>query len=127
MWAVGDSIKSGSDGVSVYSAARRTLERQHVDGRAVPRIGKGSNSLAAIAARSANDVWAVGYYDDITGAIPLRRTLVEHWNGTAWSVVASPNPGTGDNWLRSVVAPAGTTQVFAVRDLGGGDAVGTLR
>jgi hypothetical protein len=30
-------------------------------------------------------------------------TLVEHWNGTSWSVVKSPSPGVGDD-LRGVTA-----------------------
>jgi hypothetical protein len=122
VWAVGDSIKSTTDGVSAYSPLI-----EHWNGTSwtivpSPKIGKGSNSLAAVAARSANDVWAVGFYDDITGDIPIRRTLIEHWNGTAWTIFPSPNLGTGDNWLTSVVAPAGTTQVFA----SGTSAAGTL-
>jgi hypothetical protein len=122
VWAVGDAIKTPGDGVSVY----RTLI-EHWTGSSwtvvpSPNIGAGNNSLQAIKARSASDIWAVGYYDDITGSIPLRRTFTVHWNGTAWSVVGSANPGTGDNWLRSVVAPAGTTQAFA----SGTSAAGTL-
>ncbi|MDQ1520822.1 MAG: hypothetical protein QOI55_1895 [Actinomycetota bacterium] len=113
VWAVGDSVKDPFDGASVY----RTLI-EHWNGTSwtvvpSPNIGAGNNSLAAIAARAANDIWAVGYFDDITGSIPIRHTFIQHWNGTAWSVVASPNAGTGDNWLTSVVAPAGTTQAFA--------------
>ena len=122
VWAVGDSLRSGTDGVSV---SRTLIERWNGTAWSVvpsPNVGSGNNSLAAIAARAANDIWAVGFYDDVTGSIPLRRTLVEHWNGSTWSVVPSANPGTGDNWLRSVVAPAGTTQVFA----SGTSAAGTL-
>jgi hypothetical protein len=122
VWAVGDSVKDPNDGASVY----RTLI-EHWNGTAwtvipSPNRGLGNNSLAAVAIRSANDVWAVGYFDDLTGSIQIRRTLIEHWNGTAWSVVASPNAGTGDNWLTAVVAPAGTSQVFA----SGVSASGTL-
>ena len=43
---------------------------------------------------SANDVWAVGS--------SFTQTLVEHWNGTAWSVVASSNQGTRNNYLNGV-------------------------
>ena len=31
------------------------------------------------------------------------RTLIESWNGTAWSLASSPNNGTGDNVLDGVV------------------------
>ncbi|MFL5732997.1 MAG: hypothetical protein ACJ78Q_07320 [Chloroflexia bacterium] len=48
--------------------------------------------LYGVTAVSANDVWAVGYvFQDI-----LRRTitLTLHWDGTSWSLVTSPNPGS---------------------------------
>src|SRR5438876_2306731 len=32
----------------------------------------------------ANDIWALGFGN-------VNGTLIEHWNGTAWSVVPSPN------------------------------------
>ena len=42
------------------------------------------------------------------------QTLVEHWNGSAWSVVPSPNaPGTRSNSLVSVSAVA-ANDVWAV-------------
>jgi hypothetical protein len=47
-----------------------------------------SSSLHAVAARSATDVWAVGYASG--------NTLIEHWNGTKWSVVTSPSSGELD-------------------------------
>jgi hypothetical protein len=49
------------------------------------------NQLYATTAVSASDVWAVGYGYN---AAAVQSTLVEHWNGTAWSIVPSPNPGT---------------------------------
>ena len=48
----------------------------------------GNNLLNAVASVSAGDVWAVGSADDARGnSQPLR----EHWNGSAWTVVAGPN------------------------------------
>ena len=38
------------------------------------------NDLLGVAAVSAGDVWAVGFSGQ------EKRVLVEHWNGTAWSV-----------------------------------------
>jgi hypothetical protein len=49
---------------------------------------------------SACDAWAVG--DDISGT--RRQTLTEHWNGSSWAVVPSPDPGSVDNVLASVRA-----------------------
>src|SRR6185503_297425 len=78
-----------------------------------PNVGAGNNVLTGIAAHAANDVWAVGYDDDHSGTIPVRKTVWMHWDGTRWSVVASPNTGNSDNTLLGVIAPAGTTDVWA--------------
>jgi hypothetical protein len=61
-----------------------------------------SADLAGVAAVSANDVWAVGGYFDETAQV--LRTLVEHWDGAAWEVVASPNVPPSDNRLNAVAA-----------------------
>ena len=68
-------------------------------------------SLNGVAAISANDVWAVGYRIDLLGGQPL--TLFEHWNGTTWSIVKSPSPGTSSNFL-SGIAAVSTSDVWAV-------------
>jgi hypothetical protein len=61
-----------------------------------------SANLAGVAAVSASDVWAVGGYFDETARV--LRTLVEHWDGSAWSVVASPNVPPSDNRLNAMTA-----------------------
>src|SRR5581483_9325691 len=54
----------------------------------------------------------VGYFDTSSGGAP-NRTLVEHWDGTHWSVVPSPNRSSIRNVLNGVaVAAAGS--VWAV-------------
>jgi hypothetical protein len=50
-----------------------------------PNVGPSASVLVAVAAVASNDVWAAGHYG-FSGAL----TLVEHWDGTAWSVVPSP-------------------------------------
>jgi hypothetical protein len=59
------------------------------------------NTLYGVTAVSANDVWAVGFDANSVG---IAQTLIEHWNGSSWSVVTSPNTGSGDNELFSVAA-----------------------
>ena len=55
-----------------------------------PTSGTGSWYLESVAASSATDAWAVG--QDVVS--PRQKlSLYEHWNGTAWSVVAGPNEG----------------------------------
>src|SRR5205814_3929816 len=63
----------------------------------------------AVAAISANDVWAVG----TRPGSPYFRTLVEHWNGTTWSVAPSPNADGGDNRLLGINAVS-VSDVWAV-------------
>ena len=63
-----------------------------------------ANSLSSVAAATDNDVWAVGWaYNQSLGAY---RTLTEHWNGTRWSLVRSPNATSGYNLLNGVAAVA---------------------
>jgi len=53
----------------------------------------GNTYLEAVAASSQRNAWAVGY--DRAGGpscSPECQTVTEHWNGTQWSVVPSPNP-----------------------------------
>ena len=44
----------------------------------------------SVAASSASDAWAVG---EQSSGTKIHDSLFEHWNGTAWSVVAGPNEG----------------------------------
>jgi hypothetical protein len=55
--------------------------------------------LAAVTALAAGDVWAVGQTFD---ALDNGHTLIEHWDGTQWHVV--PSPDAGDSFLFAVAA-----------------------
>src|SRR5439155_3779084 len=78
-----------------------------------PNAGTSSNFLQAVAAVSANDVWAVGSYFAMPGSTVPARTLTEHWNGTSWSIVKSPNVGTNRNFLYGASAVS-SSDVWAV-------------
>jgi hypothetical protein len=87
VWAVG--LQAG--GACQY----RTLT-EHWDGSAwtvvaSPSVRTVNSTLAAVSGTSASDVWAVGE----TGCPSVQngRTLALHWNGSAWSIVKTPNPG----------------------------------
>lgn len=68
-----------------------------------------SNPLYAVSAFSPNDIWAVGaYYDGYKF-----QTLTLHWDGTAWSVIPSPNDGTTGAFLYAVTTIA-SDDVWAV-------------
>jgi hypothetical protein len=71
-----------------------------------PNVSGQDNVLAAVSANSASDVWTVGQFIPDANQ-DLTQTLIEHWDGTAWSAVASPNVGTLANALFAVSAKSG--------------------
>jgi hypothetical protein len=100
-WSVGDRQPPQANGVPLA---------EHWDGTSwtevpLPPSPTGTGELDGVAARSANDVWAVG---DSSGQGPVIR----HWNGTAWvAVTPAPPPGTdhpgADRLYDVTVAPTG--------------------
>jgi hypothetical protein len=82
-----------------------------------PNVGSGTygNQLNAVAVVSANDVWAVGFSPHPSGTpLYIRQTLIEHWNGSNWSVVASPNPKEKTYVVLNGVAAVSASDVWAV-------------
>jgi hypothetical protein len=59
------------------------------------------SSLDGIAAISANDIWAVGSVITSNGQM---ATLTEHWDGTRWKIIGSPNPGNFSDALFGATA-----------------------
>ena len=55
--------------------------------------GPQSNRLRAVAAFDVNDVWAVGFTNGRQYQTSNYQTLIEHWDGSSWSIVPSPNQG----------------------------------
>ena len=82
-----------------------------------PNVGAGTygNQLNAVAVVSANDVWAVGFSPHPSGTpLYIRRTLIEHWNGSNWRVVASPNPAGKTYVVLNGVAAISANDIWAV-------------
>lgn len=82
-----------------------------------PNVGSGTygNQLMAVTVVSANDVWAVGFSPHPSGTpLYIRRTLIEHWNGSSWSVVTSPNPGADTYVELNGVAAISANDIWAV-------------
>src|SRR5258706_8022195 len=85
-------------GLAYVKVHRHLYERtfiEHWNGRVwrqAPNKNPGgpqrTDELSSVAVTSATDAWAVGSYR--TGPDSPSRNLIEHWNGTAWKVVASP-------------------------------------
>jgi hypothetical protein len=80
--------------VTVNADGKAVVE--HWDGARFSQVhlplpaGTKGEQLTSVSAVSRTDAWAVGYYVPTNGPT---ATLVEHWNGTAWKLVAFPNPG----------------------------------
>jgi hypothetical protein len=91
IWAVG------------YSGLNFVTFSEHYDGTSwtlvrTPDVGTGPNMLHGVLALAPNDVWAVGYSTASQKPPPTQyevptKTLIEHYDGTSWSVVPSPNVG----------------------------------
>ena len=70
-----------------------------------------SNFLLGVTCVSASDCWAVGYYN----AGSAESTLIEHWDGTVWAIVSSPNRlAAQSNYLLGVTCVSGTAECWAV-------------
>jgi hypothetical protein len=108
VWAVGSLCGPGT---------ARTLA-MHWDGNGwsvVPSPNHApldASELLAVSASGPNDVWAVGDYQV---AFQYQwDTLVEHWNGSTWSIVSTPDlPGSDVTYLTGVAALS-PTDVWAV-------------
>jgi hypothetical protein len=90
---------------------------------ASPNAGRQANSLSSVAAVTDNDVWAVGWA--FNAQLNAYRTVTEHWNGTRWSVVRSPNATNGYNLLNGVGVVA-ANDVWAVGQAANGSTYSTI-
>jgi hypothetical protein len=103
-WAVGSW--------ELFPGNPRTLV-EHFDGTAWTHVpspdapGFLESYLLGVAAFAPDDVWAVGGSDDFGAAY---STLVEHWDGTSWSI---EQEATIDGFLKAAVA-LGPDDVWAV-------------
>jgi hypothetical protein len=108
VWAVGHICGPGTS---------RTLAI-HWDGNGwsvVPSPNKSlldDSELSAVSAVASNDIWAVGNYQV---AFQYQwETFIEHWDGTAWSIVPSPNPSGSQVTYLTGVSALSANDVWAV-------------
>ncbi len=78
-----------------------------------PNVGSMDNFLFGVSG-SGNDAWAVGAYSTLDQGFLVGRSLTLHWDGSAWTVVPSPNPGFWGNDLQAVIGSG--NDVWAVGD-----------
>src|SRR6266704_1947881 len=99
VWAVGSSGNQ-------RSGAQTLIEHWNGTSWSVvksPSPATGNNELFSVSAASASSIWTVGFLTNNTSQTPIGQTLIEHWNGSSWSVMTSPSPGSGGD-LRAVAA-----------------------
>jgi hypothetical protein len=66
-----------------------------------PNVGTIGSFLQAVSVIGPNNVWAAGSYYNSSLVL---QNLVEHWDGTSWQVVDTPDVGTGSNYLTGISA-----------------------
>jgi len=72
-----------------------------------------AGQLSATAAIADNDIWAVGFSDQVPAPPVVDSTLAEHFDGTSWSIVPTPALPSGNAKFLSV-AGAASNDVWAV-------------
>lgn len=108
-WAVGNYFDDGS-------LAWKTLAL-HWDGTAwkvleTPSPSTRFSTLLGVVAISPSDAWAVGARQT-SGPTVRNLPLIEHWDGTSWTVVPSPRIAGSSTFLQGIAA-ASATDVWAV-------------
>ncbi len=107
-WAVGDYYTSNNPNVLINQA-------EHWNGSSwteypLPDIGSNPNTLLGVSELPSGSTWAAGYY---LNANWVNQTLVEHYDGSQWTVIPSPSPGAGGNLFFGIAATS-DSDVWAV-------------
>lgn len=72
--------------------------------------GVNGSGFYGVAGAASNDVWGVGVFGVVNGAMPL----VAHWNGSRWTQFAAPGAGPSPNGVLNGVAVVAANDVWAV-------------
>ena len=75
-----------------------------------PDQGSNANGLEGVSCTSSTSCVAVGYYENGSNQ---DQTLILSWNGSAWTIVSSPDQGSGYNTLNGVSCVSPTDCVAA--------------
>jgi hypothetical protein len=131
----GVDMRTPDDGWAVGETSTLTAPLTQVDkplilrwqggrwlGSPVPKSVSGGG-LVAVAAASADDVWAVGTQNSTTGPAAFSHGMVLHFDGTSWSPADLATPlGTSLN----AVAVAGPGDVWVAGEVCGGGCHGVV-
>jgi hypothetical protein len=114
VWAVGAVIEAYDENGNPTDS-RAAIE--HWDGSQWQEVpspdprpgGQGISGLSGVAAISPTDIWAVGLPG--SGRPEFTNTLTEHWDGTSWSIIPSPDPTPDEDGVFGVTALSDGTVV----------------
>ena len=115
-WGVGAVISNGNGGGGSGPVGALVEEWNGSSWRIIPgsQAALGTDDvLLAVTCIYGSDCWATGAVLGGPQNNPL-GPLVEHWNGTAWSSVATPTPEGASGAILNGVSCASTTDCWAV-------------
>jgi len=112
VWAVGYYTDSNGHAQTLIE------KRKGTTWTVIPSPSPGFNNvLTGVIVNSLTSALAVGYSYTTDPSVD-GQTLVEQWDGTSWTIVSSPNPGTA-NVLNAVTQIPGSSLVLSVGSVDG--------
>jgi hypothetical protein len=100
------AVGSSTGGSGITAGLIETLSGTTWSIVASPDPGTITNALSGVSCATSTSCTAVG---DYFNASSVDQTLVESWSGSMWSLLSSPNQGTGNNALGGVSCISSTT------------------
>jgi hypothetical protein len=90
----------------------------------LPRSGQPYDQLNSVTCTGGSDCWAAGYagpsqvqyglFPQVLPRVTGGNGLIEHWNGSAWSIVSTPATATPSGGYLSSVTCTGTSDCWTV-------------
>ena len=123
-WAVGGFIRESSQTQTLIEHWDGAHWRLVASPNTNPPDHPVDNELRGVAVAGPQDIWAVGAHLAITTTggtrAPGRQTLIEHGDGTAWTIVPSPNHAPDKDNVLVTVAAGGPDDVWAAGSVADG-------
>jgi hypothetical protein len=121
LWAVGGYYRGGQNRLSTLTEVWNGREWRAI---ASPGRNNLDNMLMSVTAVSPYDVWAVGG----TNKNGPGQSLIEHWDGTRWTVVPHPDPGplSTVHFLTSIRYNPDSRSIWCVGFYGDGTKIASL-
>lgn len=108
------SVSSPTGAVTGVPSTSSQSPNQHINWRRLTIPGT-SSTLTSVTSTSTDNVWAVGASGP--GVVtPDTHTLIEHWDGTTWRLVPSPDAETGAKAINTLngIAAISASDAWAV-------------